>query len=103
MIPTQSNILIGKSMLFALLQWNGGSDLSNMDGAFVTTAGEILDGHHRWSGAYIATGGSLSHSGVHTVTGDAATLIPILTSIGNALGRDQKGKPKTTDIDTSIF
>ncbi len=105
MIPTQSNILMAKSLVFALNQWNGNpkGDLSNMDGAFVTTGGEILDGHHRWSGAYIATGGGLSHTGVHIVTGDAATLIPILTSIGNALGRDQKGKPETKDIDTSIF
>tara|TARA_A100001201_G_scaffold4147_1_gene8694 strand:- start:885 stop:1934 length:1050 start_codon:yes stop_codon:yes gene_type:complete len=90
MKPTQGNILIGKSMLFALNQWNGASDLSDMEGAFVTTDGEILDGHHRWSGASIATGGSLNHSGVHTVAGKAATLIPILTVIGNALGRDNK-------------
>ena len=90
MKPTQGNILIGKSMLFALNQWNGASDLSDMEGAFVTTDGEILDGHHRWSGASIATGGSLNHSGVHTVAGKAANLIPILTVIGNALGRDNK-------------
>ena len=90
MTPTQGNILIGKSMLFALNHWNGGSDLSDMGGAFVTSKGEILDGHHRWSGGSIATGGNLPHNNVHTVTGDAATLIPILTVIGNALGRDNK-------------
>ena len=97
MIPTQSNILAGKSLLFAFLQAVGGSDLSDMGGAFVTSAGEILDGHHRWSGAYIGTGGGLNHDNVHIVDGDADTLIPMLTSVGNALGRDQKESKKVGD------
>ena len=91
MIPTQSNILAGKSLLFAFLQAVGASDLSDMGGAFVTTGNEILDGHHRWSGAYIGTGGGLEHSGVNIVTGDADALIPLLVSVGNAIGRPQKG------------
>ena len=91
MIPTQSNILAGKSLLFAFLQATGASDLSDMGGAFVTSNNEILDGHHRWSGAYIGTGGGLTHSNVHIVDGDADTLIPMLVSVGNAIGRPQKG------------
>jgi hypothetical protein len=91
MIPTQSNILAGKSLLFAFLQAVGASDLSDMGGAFVTSNNEILDGHHRWSGAYIGTGGGLTHSNVHIVDGDADTLVPMLVSVGNALGRPQKG------------
>ena len=90
MIPTQSNILAGKSLLFAFLQGTGNTDLSDMGGAFVTSAGEILDGHHRWSGAFIGTGGGLSHSNVHIVDGNAKELLPALTAIGNAIGNDQK-------------
>ena len=90
MIPTQSNILAGKSLLFAFLQGTGNTDLSDMGGAFVTSAGEILDGHHRWSGAYIGTGGGLTHSNVHVVDGSAEELLPALTAIGNAIGRTQK-------------
>ena len=97
MIPTQSNILAGKSLLFAFLQAVGASDLSDMGGAFVTSDGEILDGHHRWSGAYIGTGGGLTHSNVHVVDGDADSLIPMLTSVGNALGRTQKESKKSED------
>ena len=97
MIPTQSNILAAKSLLFGFLQATGKSDLADMGGAFVTTGNEILDGHHRWSGAYIGTGGGLTHSNVNIVGGDAKTLIPMLVSLGNALGRDQKGVEKKKD------
>lgn len=97
MVPTQSNILAGKSLLFAFLQGTGNSDLSDMGGAFVTSSGEILDGHHRWSGAYIGTGGGLSHNNVHIVDGNADELIPMLTSIGNALGNPQKESIQSKD------
>lgn len=97
MIPTQSNILAGKSLLFAFLQGTGNTDLSDMGGAFVTSAGEILDGHHRWSGAYIGTGGGLTHSNVHIVDGTANSLLPALTAIGNAIGRTQKESKKKAD------
>lgn len=97
MIPTQSNILAGKSLLFGFLQGVGASDLADMGGAFVTSSGEILDGHHRWSGAYIGTGGGLTHSNVNIVNGDASDLIPMLVTIGNALGRPQKGVEKKNE------
>ena len=97
MIPTQSNILAGKSLLFAFLQGTGNTDLSDMGGAFVTSKGEILDGHHRWSGAYIGTGGGLTHGNVHIVDGAADELIPMLTSIGNALGNPQKESTDKSD------
>ena len=90
MIPTQSNILAGKSLLFAFLQGTGNTDLSDMGGAFVTSAGEILDGHHRWSGAFIGTGGGLTHDNVHIVQGNKDELLPALTAIGNAIGNEQK-------------
>jgi len=96
MIPTQSNILAGKSLLFAFLHGspNSSTDLSDMGGAYATSKGEILDGHHRWSGSAIATGGGLTHSNVNIVDGDAEQLIPMLVSVGNALGRAQKGAPE---------
>ena len=97
MIPTQSNILAAKSLLFAFLQGTGNSDLSDMGGAFVTSDGEILDGHHRWSGAYIGTGGNLTHNNVHIVAGKADELLPALTAIGNAIGRQQKESKKSAD------
>jgi len=103
MVPTQSNILAGKSMLFAFLQGTGNTDLSDMGGAFVTSAGEILDGHHRWSGAYIGTGGGLTHSNVHVVDGDKDTLIPMLVSVGNALGRSQKESRTRNNKDQLIM
>ncbi len=90
MVPTQSNILAGKSLLFAFLQGTGSTDLSDMGGAFVTSDNEILDGHHRWSGAYIGTGGGLTHSNVHIVGGNAKEILPALTAIGNAIGNAQK-------------
>ena len=89
--------MAGKSLLFAFLQGTGNSDLSDMGGAFVTSAGEILDGHHRWSGAYIGTGGGLNHSNVHKVAGKADDLLPALTAIGNAIGRSQKESVKSED------
>ena len=95
MIPTQSNILAAKSLLFAFLQGVGASDLSDMGGAFVTGDGEILDGHHRWSGAFIGTGGGLTHSNVHIVQGNKDDVLPALTAIGNAIGRTQKENSQT--------
>jgi len=97
MKPTQSNILAGKSLLFAFLQGTGNTDLSDMGGAFVTGDGEILDGHHRWSGAYIGTGGGLTHDNVHIVQGSKDELLPALTAIGNALGNAQKENKNNSD------
>jgi hypothetical protein len=88
MKPTQSNILAAKSLLLALANPKGVTD---MGGAFITKDGSILDGHHRWSATLIATGGQGSHDNVHIVHAPAAQVIPVLTTIGNALGRVQKG------------
>ena len=89
MIPTQSNILAAKSLLFAYN--NPAKQLKDMGGAFVTSDGKILDGHHRWTGALIGTGGALQHTGVHIVKAPADAVIPLLVTVGNALGRQQKG------------
>lgn len=104
MVPTQSNILAGKSLLFAFLHQSPDSetDLTDMGGAFATESGEILDGHHRWSGAYIGTGGGITHSNVKLVQAPASEVIPVLTALGNALGRQQKGPEPEKDIKESF-
>ena len=90
MKPTQTNVKAAKSIFFALN--NTGLD---MGGAYVTTDGEILDGHHRWSGQHLRTGGSASHTGVNLIDkGGMGTkeFLTMLTVIGNALGRPTKLK-----------
>jgi len=85
MIPTQSNVLVGKSLAFAL---GGGFDGQEL-GAYITGGNEILDGHHRWSGTMIVDPGAKIKG--HKVMAPATDIIPVLTSLGNALGRQQKG------------
>jgi len=88
MNPTQSNILAAKSILLAVTNPGGVID---MGGAFATSNGDILDGHHRWSATLIGTGGGVEHANVHVIQADSGVVIPILTAVGNALGRVQKG------------
>ena len=90
MTPTQTNIKAGKSILFALV--NSGLD---MGGAFVTDTGEILDGHHRWSGQLLRTGGAAQHTGINVIgkgSLDIQTFLTMLTALGQALGRPTKLK-----------
>ena len=87
-IPTQSNILIYKSMGFAVNGMAGG-DLD----AWAGTGGEILDGHHRWAatmlndpGADLGTAGQVDLN----ATGDPKEMLMYLTALGNALGNATK-------------
>ncbi len=88
MKPTQTNVKAAKSMLFALA--NIGQD---MEGAFASSDGEIIDGHHRWSGQWLRSGGDAQMANVHVVdkggmsTGEFLTM---LTVVGNAMGRPTK-------------
>ena len=84
MIPTQSNIQLGKSLSFALGGGFGGKDL----GAYITGGNEILDGHHRWSGTMIVDPGA-SITG-HKIYAPADDILPALTALGNAFGNAQK-------------
>ena len=52
--------------------------------------GEILDGHHRWSACYIAAGPNKGLTKVTFVDAAAEIAIPMLRSIGNAFGNEQK-------------
>ena len=88
MKPTQTNVKAAKSMLFALA--NIGQD---MEGAFASSEGEIIDGHHRWSGQWLRSGGDAQMANVHIIdkggmsTGEFLTM---LTVVGNAMGRPTK-------------
>ncbi len=88
MKPTQTNVKAAKSMLFAL------ADIGqDMEGAFASSDGEIIDGHHRWSGQWLRSGGDAQMTGVHIIdkggmsTGEFLTM---LTVLGNAMGRPTK-------------
>ena len=88
MKPTQKNVKAAKSMLFALA--NIGQD---MEGAFASSEGEIIDGHHRWSGQLLRTGGDVEMENVHIVDkGGMSTpeFLTMLTVVGNAMGRPTK-------------
>jgi hypothetical protein len=85
MVPTQKDIFIGKALAFALGGGFGGKDL----GAYITGGNEILDGHHRWSGTMIVDPGAKIKG--HQVMSPATDILPVLTALGNALGRRQKG------------
>jgi hypothetical protein len=89
MKPTQKNIKAAKSLLFAFA--DAGLE---MEGSFADQDGNILDGHHRWSGQHLRSGGETTHTGVHIIQRpsgmDIPTFLTMLTSIGNALGRPTK-------------
>jgi len=90
MKPTQTNVKAAKSMLFALA--NIGQD---MEGAFASSDGEIIDGHHRWSGQWLRSGGDAQMANVHVVDkGGLSTgnFLTMLTVVGNAMGRPTKLK-----------
>ena len=85
MIPTQKNVLLGKALAFAIGGGFGGKEL----GAYITGGNEILDGHHRWAGTMIVDPGAGIKG--HKVMASASEILPVLTTLGNALGRQQKG------------
>lgn len=88
--PTSPDIKAGKSMMFGFLHGSPDSevDLADMDGAYITSDNEVLDGNHRWAGANIATGGDLQHGNLNVVNGSAADLAPQLTSMGNGFNTE---------------
>ena len=89
-IPTQSNILLPKALGMAVGGISGG-DL----GAYFSTKGEILDGHHRWA-ATMLNDPSASLGGFAGIDLDAmggtTQALKHLTALGNALGNETKTK-----------
>jgi len=87
-IPTQSNILLPKALGMAVGGIAGG-DL----GAYFSTKGEILDGHHRWAATMLNDpGASLGgFAGIDLeAMGGTAKALKHLTALGNALGNKTK-------------
>ena len=94
-IPTQSNILIVKTLGFAIGGMKGGPL-----NAWASTDNEILDGHHRWAGtmlndpdARMGTAGKVDLG----VTGDKKEMLKYLTALGNALGNETKTEIKKSN------
>lgn len=90
MIPTQTNIKAAKSIFFAL------ADIGkDMEGGFATTAGEILDGHHRWSGQYIRHMENAELEGLNVIDRGSMPIdefLTMLTTMSAAMGRPTKLK-----------
>ena len=87
-IPTQSNILVYKSVGMAVNGTAGG----DMD-AWASTENEILDGHHRWAATMLNKPDEplgLAGSVDLGVTGDKKEMLRYLTALGNALGNETK-------------
>ena len=86
-IPTQTDILLGKSLGMAVGGLTGG-DL----GAYITTSKEILDGHHRWAST-VFNDPTATLGGAATVDTEKLGTLPTLkylTGVGNAIGNMQK-------------
>ena len=97
MKPTQSNVLLAKSMLFALVQ-NAESNpekkemeayLADIDGSKY-----ILDGHHRWSGQFLRGNKGIEMTKLAVIPKpkglDLKQFLTMLTVTGTALGRPTK-------------
>ena len=86
--PTQSNILIAKSIGMAANGVEGG----NL-GAYFSTDNEILDGHHRWAATMLNNPGA-EMGGFAAIDlkamGGTKPALKHLTAIGNALGNKTK-------------
>lgn len=89
--PTQKNIQVAKSLMFALsggVPKFGGYVFGDRDGKY-----KILDGHHRWSGTYIANPNT-TMTKVYKMTPpqgmDGDDFLKAVTAMGNAMGRKQK-------------
>lgn len=89
-IPTQSEIYLAKSLGMAINGVAGG----NL-GAYVSTKGEILDGHHRWAATMLndpsKTLGGFAEIDLDAMGGKEKAL-KYLTAIGNALGNKTKSE-----------
>jgi len=95
-IPTQTNILLGKSLSMAIGGTKGG-DLK----AWISTNGEILDGHHRWAATMLNDpNASLEAAGAIDMDamGGRDKALKYLTGIGNALGNPTKLKENIQEV-----
>ena len=88
-IPTQTNILLPKSLGMAVRGIKGG----NLD-AYASLDNEILDGHHRWAATMLndptAQVGTVAR--IDMKKAGMKDTLKHLTAIGNALGNKTKTK-----------
>ena len=100
-IPTQSNILIYKSLGMAVNGTSGG-DLD----AWAGTGGEILDGHHRWAATMLndpkANMGTAGQVDLGALS-DPHDVLKYLTAIGNALGNKTKTEASSKSNDDVLL
>ena len=96
-LPTQSQVYVDKS-LWNVLNFGGTPPgekafAKKNDIIAIESGGKayILDGHHRWSSAFLS-GGPNAQLDVNLIRGlDIAPAIAALRSYGNARGNKQKG------------
>ena len=88
-IPTQTNILFPKALGMAMNGVSGG----NL-GAYASTKGHILDGHHRWAATMLndPTAEIGTFAMIDMEKGGMSNTLKHLTAIGNALGNKTKDK-----------
>tara|TARA_Y100000310_G_scaffold283974_1_gene306330 strand:- start:1975 stop:2694 length:720 start_codon:yes stop_codon:yes gene_type:complete len=91
MLPSQSEIFLGKSLGMSV----GGVRGGNL-GAIVSKDNRILDGHHRWA----ATMFSDPKVKIGALRADLkiGDLVPVLRALGDAFGNTRRGKPASGDI-----
>ena len=91
MKPTQTEVKLGKTLAFAL------NDIGqDMGGAWADSDGNILDGHHRWSGQELR-GFSGEHKNVNIIDrssfdGGTPEFLKMLSTVSAAIGRPTKLK-----------
>jgi len=94
MVPTQREVKLLKTLAFALFDVG-----QKMGGAFVDNEGNILDGHHRWSGQELR-GFTGQHTEVHKINragkfagkGSTPRFLKLLSTLSSAIGRPTKLK-----------
>jgi hypothetical protein len=101
-IPTQVNIKLAKSLAMGSVpSLSKGGDL----GAYFSTDGEILDGHHRWAATMLNDPGA-SIGGFAAIDlkamGGRTKALKHLTAIGNALGNQAKAN-ESKDPRASLY
>jgi hypothetical protein len=95
--PSQSSMNIGKAMGMALSMIYGKMKAGGDLGAFISSDGHIMDGHHRW----VATGmvDPSKEIGGYMVDFPGKELIAVLNAITVGKLGIQKGKPGTGGFD----
>lgn len=93
--PSQTTMVLGKSVGMALAMLNGNLDTDL--GALISNDGQIMDGHHRWSAAIIAFGPRVNVGG-YMADLEGRHLLKVLNIVSKGEFNVGGGKPGTGDI-----